>query len=254
MKNYGLHWFRRDLRVAGNKALQKQLSENNGRVVGIFCFDKEFLSRDDFSVNRFQLFMNSILELQKELRELGSDLLVLDEGPKSLLPKILEDLKKKTGAYPSLVSWNRDYEPFARERDEFISEMLKDKSIAFETFRDHLIIEPHELEKAPGKGGYQVYSPFARKWLSILHQPEMRKRVHSQQKGLDYLESRLKAKASKKLFSLSWDEIGLKKYKDSLQNYIKENAKKVDIEIPDSGSLAAYKVLKDFTSKLDNYK
>ena len=56
---YGVHWFRRDLRVAGNVALQKQFKKYDGKVVGIFCFDKKFLSRDDFSVNRFQFFLET---------------------------------------------------------------------------------------------------------------------------------------------------------------------------------------------------
>ena len=38
---YGVHWFRRDLRVAGNLALQKQFKKHGKNVVGIFCFDKK---------------------------------------------------------------------------------------------------------------------------------------------------------------------------------------------------------------------
>ena len=35
---YGLHWFRRDLRVAGNPALGWSAAEHGGRVLGLFCF------------------------------------------------------------------------------------------------------------------------------------------------------------------------------------------------------------------------
>ena len=82
MQPYGIHWFRRDLRVAGNIALKQNWKKNQGRVVGVFCFDKKFLSREDFSVNRFQFFIDALKALQDELRELGSDLLFLDVGPK----------------------------------------------------------------------------------------------------------------------------------------------------------------------------
>ncbi|MEM7645958.1 MAG: deoxyribodipyrimidine photo-lyase, partial [Pseudomonadota bacterium] len=37
-KGYGIHWFRRDLRVAGNQALHENWKRNDGRVVGVFCF------------------------------------------------------------------------------------------------------------------------------------------------------------------------------------------------------------------------
>ena len=63
--SYGIHWFRRDLRVAGNPALQENWRKNQGRVLGIFCFDKKFLARDDFSVNRFQFFIETLKELKK---------------------------------------------------------------------------------------------------------------------------------------------------------------------------------------------
>ena len=86
---YGIHWFRRDLRVAGNLALQKQFQKHNGKVLGLFCFDKDFLARSDFSINRFQVFLKSLEALQIELRAIGSDLLVLDTGPLKTFPMLL---------------------------------------------------------------------------------------------------------------------------------------------------------------------
>ena len=57
---YGVHWFRRDLRVAGNPALQWSFKKHHGKVVGLFCFDSKFLSRPDFSPNRFQFFLKTL--------------------------------------------------------------------------------------------------------------------------------------------------------------------------------------------------
>ena len=63
-EKYGVHWFRRDLRVAGNLALKYNWEKSKGKVVGIFCFDSKFLSRDDMSFNRFQFFLN-VINLKK---------------------------------------------------------------------------------------------------------------------------------------------------------------------------------------------
>ena len=57
--SWGIHWFRRDLRVMGNAALRANWERNQGRVLGIFCFDAVFLKRQDFSHNRFAFFMRT---------------------------------------------------------------------------------------------------------------------------------------------------------------------------------------------------
>ncbi|MEC7181089.1 MAG: deoxyribodipyrimidine photo-lyase, partial [Bdellovibrionota bacterium] len=57
---YAIHWFRRDLRVPGNEILDWLRQRYKGRVIGLFCFDKLFLSRKDFSCNRFQFFLETL--------------------------------------------------------------------------------------------------------------------------------------------------------------------------------------------------
>jgi deoxyribodipyrimidine photolyase len=89
---YGLHWFRRDLRVAGNPALRWSFGQHRGRVLGIFTFNASFLARPDFSVDRFAFFLETLSMLRDELRAAGSDLLVLDEGP-ARSPAVLPDLQ-----------------------------------------------------------------------------------------------------------------------------------------------------------------
>ena len=68
-KPYSIHWFRRDLRVAGNAALEAAWKKYEGRVVGVFCFDSTFLARADFSHNRFAFFIKTLRALKEELNE-----------------------------------------------------------------------------------------------------------------------------------------------------------------------------------------
>ena len=194
--DYGIHWFRRDLRVAGNLALQKQFKKHDGRVVGLFCFDHKFLDRDDFSVNRFQFFIETMKSLKDELRRLGGDLLVMDVGPDQAITELFEKLKKHGRDLPSSFSWSRDYEPFARERDERIENLISEYGVETFNERDHLIIEPHELEKGKG-AGYQVYTPFSRKWLNIFEQKEFQDRLKPYQNGFKYLRKLRKGKEEK---------------------------------------------------------
>jgi deoxyribodipyrimidine photo-lyase len=251
--SYGIHWFRRDLRVAGNVALQKQFKKHDGRVVGIFCFDKKFLARDDFSVNRFQFFLETLRELKKELRAIGSDLLIMDVGPDQAFKLLFEQMKKSGVDLPSTISWSRDYEPFAVERDDRMKKIFDKMGVDNFDERDHLLIEPQELEKGKGEG-YQVYSPFARKWLSLYESDEIQARVKLYKKGFTYLRKLEKGEAEK-VFKLTWKKLfnGKMDIEDHLDEYIRENSKKVDVEIPPSGSVVAWKKILDFKTKIDEY-
>lgn len=247
---YGIHWFRRDLRVAGNPALISQFEKYNGRVVGVFCFDKKFLSRPDFSVNRFQFFINTLIDLRSEMRSIGSDLLFLDIGPEDAFKNLFDGMKQKNIRLPSTISCNKDYEPFSIKRDKKLKKLFHSYGFETEDHRDHLVIEPDELKKADGSG-YQVYTPFARKWLEIFTTDRVQARILSQGSGIKYLKKTKKDK----IFNLSWNDILKNKIEivDSLYKYHEENLKLVDIELPKSGSYAAYKSVLAFKKKINDY-
>lgn len=251
---YGIHWFRRDLRIAGNIALKSNWKKHGGKVLGLFCFDKKFLARNDFSVNRFQFFIKTLCSLKEELLASGSDLLILDIGPFEAFPELFQKMTQNNIHLPNMITWSRDYEPFARRRDEEMSTLFSTFGINTETSRDHLLIEPHELYKVGGDG-YQVYSPFARKWLEIFNQKEFQKRIEEQKSGLKYL-NKLKREKIEGNFSLTWKKLfnGHINYPDTLNHYQKENAKKVSIPIPEAGSQAVIGALEAFKKKLNNYQ
>lgn len=254
IKNYGIHWFRRDLRVAGNSALQRNWRINKGYTLGIFCFDKKFLARSDFSINRFQFFIETLLELKKELRLIGSDLLVLDIGPLEAFSFLFEKLKKNNLSLPNTITWNRDYEPFAIKRDSTMESFFKKQNIVIHTERDHLIIEPNELFKDSDHLGYSVYTPFARKWLKLFKTDEVQERISTQKSGLTYLKNYKKGNL-KKMFKLTWEKLCQKKiiFPDTLKNYRSQNIKSVTINIPTAGSLAAFDKLQNFKAILKEY-
>jgi len=253
MKSYGIHWFRRDLRIAGNLGFKYNFAQNEGRVVGLFCFDKEFLARGDFSVNRFQFFLKSLQELKKELRQLGSDLLFLDVGPLETFPKLFKELSMGVGK-PGLVTWNRDYEPFARKRDSAMKGILNTHSIETKEFRDHLLLEPHEVFRSRPEEGYKVYSPFAKKWMASFQQPKIGiNRIANQQAGLRFLK-KASENSIEKVASLSWKDLLPAGFGgETLKSYIEKNEKSVTVPIPSPSSKEIIQRLNTFESKIDSY-
>jgi deoxyribodipyrimidine photo-lyase len=252
-KSYGIHWFRRDLRIAGNPALLWSWKQHEGRVLGIFSFDKKFLSREDFSHNRFAFFLESLKDLKSQLRKSGGDLLFLDEGPSEAFPALFEKLKANL---PATISYNRDYEPFAIQRDAQMEKLFTKYGIRVQSERDHLLIEPSELSKGITPGGepsfYQVYTPFARTWLKQFQTEPIQKRIENQKQGLKFLKSVEKDEVDPKLFNLTWEKL-IANTNDILDHYLKKCRANVNIEIPKAGSLQALQTILQFKKKLNNY-
>lgn len=113
-------------------------------MVGLFTFDARFLARPDFWINRFAFFLETLKVLRDELRALGGDLLVLDVGPREAFQQLTAALSSAGAAGPSLVTFNRDYEPFAQRDAALLDELPRLYGVPVETFRDHLLIEPDE--------------------------------------------------------------------------------------------------------------
>jgi deoxyribodipyrimidine photo-lyase len=68
-----------------------------------------------------------------------------------------------------LVLTNRDYEPYALQRDKSIYEQLKLMGIEFSGAKDHVIFEKNEVMKGDGTP-YTVFTPYSRKWKERLSQ------------------------------------------------------------------------------------
>ncbi|NDC25484.1 MAG: deoxyribodipyrimidine photo-lyase, partial [Proteobacteria bacterium] len=244
-----------DLRIAGNPALQANWKINQGKVLGLFCFDKKFLGREDFSPNRFQLFLQTLLGLQASLKDAGGDLLFLDIGPEAAFASLIEKLTQEGKALPSLVSWNRDYEPFARNRDEKMEKWFKSRGIGVATERDHCLIEPHEIYKGEDReSAYQVYSPYSRKWMEHLKTAGIKARIEIQKRGLDYLDSLSKKGKTDPIFTVKWkDLLKTAEMGAVLEDYREKNSKWVTIPIPAAGTVEALKRLREFKKNITNY-
>jgi deoxyribodipyrimidine photo-lyase len=143
-------WFRLDLRLADNPALNAAV-KRGGAVVPVFIWAPEEESPwPPGAASRWWLH-ESLTSLDTTLRTRGSRL-IIRRGP-SL--ETLRELISETGA--ELIFWNRRYEPALIARDKKIEDLLPVKS-----FNSALLIEPWELPKP-----YRVFTPF---WRACLGQ------------------------------------------------------------------------------------
>ncbi len=160
-RKIALFWFRRDLRLQDNAGLYHAL-KSGYQVLPMFIFDTTILDRlNDKADARVGFIHATLLELQAQLGALGSAMLVRHGNPQEVWKAILAEFDV------AAVYTNRDYEPTAIARDKAVAEMLAQKGIPFQTFKDQIIFEGNEVLKDDGKP-YTVFTPYSRKWKAKL--------------------------------------------------------------------------------------
>jgi deoxyribodipyrimidine photo-lyase len=156
-----IFWFRRDLRLADNAGLYAAL-KSGYPVIPLFIFDTNILSKlEDKKDMRVDFILQALLYLDKELQQYGSQLCIQYGDPKQVFNSLIVEHPIKA------VYTNRDYEPYANERDTAVKSTLLQKGINFLTFKDQVILEPGEVLKSDGKP-YTVFTPYAKSWKNAL--------------------------------------------------------------------------------------
>ena len=203
-KKISIFWFRRDLRLDDNVGFLEAL-KGDYPVLPIFIFDEEILSKLPEDDARVTFIHDTLQTMRNELQKKHNSSLAMYYG------KPMDILKNLTKEYVVMSLYtNRDYEPYAKERDEKVSEFLNENNIEFKTFKDQVIFEKSEIVKGDGDP-YVVYTPYKNKWQEQFDVDQDLK-IHYTSQYLSNLIS------NSRLPNLSLNDIGFKKS---------------DIEIPD---------------------
>lgn len=149
-------WLRRDLRLRDHAALYHALRRHARVYVG-FVFDRDILDLLPRNDRRVEFIRESLVELDKALREVGGSLIVRHGQPRVEIPALARTLAV------SAVYSNRDYEPATRLRDQDVMRSLSLDDIAFHTFKDQTIFEEDEVLTQAGKP-FTVFTPYKNAW------------------------------------------------------------------------------------------
>lgn len=132
--------------------------KSNSNVQPLFIFDSNILDRlEDKNDRRVSFIHAQLNRLDKELRQHGSFLEVHIGNPIDIFKQLIQS-DMMTGLYA-----NRDYEPYARQRDKEVFDLLADHGMRFKAFKDHVIFEKEEVVKDDGSP-YVVFTPYGNKW------------------------------------------------------------------------------------------
>tara|TARA_R110002051_G_scaffold61834_6_gene113469 strand:+ start:699 stop:2003 length:1305 start_codon:yes stop_codon:yes gene_type:complete len=163
MNSVSIFWFRRDLRLDDNVGFLEAL-KSDYPVLPIFIFDKEILDKLPKDDARVTFIYETLQKMRDRLQNDHTSSLALFYGkPIDIWKQILKDYEVKE------VYTNRDYEPYAKKRDEEISSLFEEKDIDFKTFKDQVIFEKDDVVKGGGEP-YIVYTPYKNKWLETFNE------------------------------------------------------------------------------------
>ena len=140
MTKYNIFIFRRDLRLYDNNGLNFAMYNFNN-IIPIFIFTPEQITnKNKFkSDNAIQFMIESLKELNLELKENKSKLHIFQGTNKNILNNIFKELDIEN------VIFNMDYTPYAIKRDKEIQKLCKSKNIncILKKMGNHILYSHH---------------------------------------------------------------------------------------------------------------
>ena len=106
-----IFWFRRDLRIDDNTALNAALNSKDP-VIAIFIFDNQIVDSLPKNDARINFIYSQLKSIDSLLKSYGSSLLVFKGNPCDIFAELISKYNI------NCVFSNKDYEPYALNRDK----------------------------------------------------------------------------------------------------------------------------------------
>jgi len=155
-----IFWFRRDLRIEDNTALDQALASGLP-VLPLFIFDTNITDELPCDDARISFIHETLSDINSYLQKNGSSLYVLKGDPEEKWKELILSFDIKA------VYINKDYEPYAIRRDRGVEALLKRNGISLFIYKDQVIFEENEILKTDNKP-YTIFTPYRNRWLKKL--------------------------------------------------------------------------------------
>ena len=152
-----IFWFRRDLRLEDNTALNHAFA-GVLPVLPVFIFDTAIIDELPADDPRISFIYLTLEKINNDLQKLGSSLLVLKGDPEKEWKNLIASWEINS------VYINKDYEPYSISRDLKIETLLRKNEIPLLRYKDQVIFEEREILKSD-QNPYTLFTPYKNKWL-----------------------------------------------------------------------------------------
>ncbi|QCZ95177.1 cryptochrome/photolyase family protein [Salinimonas iocasae] len=144
-------WFKKDLRVKDNPALNAACDA--GKIIPVYIFDTD-APEGRLPGGASQWWLHESLRQLDE--RLNGHLQIFKGDAKKIIPELMDAFGTRH------IFWNRLYEPWAIRRDKALKKQLEDNDYKVHSFNGSLLWEPMKIETKSGTP-YKVYTPFYKK-------------------------------------------------------------------------------------------
>jgi len=175
-----LFWFRRDLRLEDNTALNEALAAKLP-VLPVFIFDTSITDELAPGDPRITFIYESLSVINNELRKKGSSVYVCKGDTEEVFKKLIIEFDI------NCVYINKDYEPYAIQRDNAIETLLNKSNAELKKYKDQVIFEEKEILK-PDNNPYTIFTPYKKRWLRKLSEQLPLINYKTQQSGENYYQ------------------------------------------------------------------
>ncbi|WP_264521056.1 DASH family cryptochrome [Flavobacterium sp. N1994] len=136
-------WFKTDLRLHDNETLVKAIAKSD-EIIPVYCFDEAQFKETEFGFQktgsfRAQFLLESVADLDKNLRALGSGLIVVKGKPEIEIPKMVQEYK----AYKVFAKREVTYEE--NETENLVKSELFKLRCEFETYSTSTLYHAEDL-------------------------------------------------------------------------------------------------------------
>jgi len=157
----GLFIFHRDFRITDNIGLLEACSQCT-RVYTCFIFTPEQVGKSNHyrSDNAIQFMIESLEDLRKSIQSKNGELITLYGQHKKCVTELVKTLNI------DCIIFNKDYSPYAIQRDNEIIEYCNKREIKCVSCSDYYLYEPGTVLNGSG-GFYKKFTPFYEQVLNI---------------------------------------------------------------------------------------
>ncbi len=158
--DFAVFWFRRDLRLHDNHGLLNAL-QSGWPVLPIFIFDQNILKHLPKNDARLSFIHQALELINQQLKTYNSGIWAFYGIPETIHQELSQN------PYCKALFTNRDYEPYALERDRLVYDIYKAENKPFKAYKDHVVFEKSEVVKADNCP-YTVFTPYMKRWKELL--------------------------------------------------------------------------------------
>ncbi|HET6408454.1 MAG TPA: deoxyribodipyrimidine photo-lyase [Chthoniobacteraceae bacterium] len=154
-----IHWFRRDLRLTDNTALNAAIAAHD-QIIPLYVISEWKKKHPWCGAPRQEFLCGCVELLNKSLQQSGGRLIV----QKGTADKVIAKLIHEAGV--DAVYFNRDPDPYGRKLEILVGEAAKQAGASVHSYKDIALVERDELLTGSGTP-FRVFTPYAKAWHRI---------------------------------------------------------------------------------------